>query len=42
MTRAELVDAIHAGEYPDYEVRNINGVPTPMSRPNETTSDNLG
>ncbi len=42
MTRAEFVDAIHAGEYRDYLVRNINGVPTPVSRPNETTADNLG
>ncbi|MBK7196746.1 MAG: hypothetical protein IPH80_30135 [Myxococcales bacterium] len=42
MTRAEFVDAIHAGEYPDYLVRTIHGVATPVSRPNETTSDNLG
>jgi hypothetical protein len=42
ITRAEFVDAIHAGQYPDYYVRNIHGVPTPVSRPNTTTSDNLG
>ncbi|HWU85938.1 MAG TPA: hypothetical protein VN253_01605 [Kofleriaceae bacterium] len=42
MTRAEFVDAIHVGQYPDYYVRTIHGVPTPVSRPNATTSDNLG
>lgn len=42
MTRAEFVAAIHAGEYPDYLVRTIHGVPTPVSRPNATASDNLG
>lgn len=42
MTRAEFVDAIHAGEYADYSVKMIHGVPTPVSRPNETPLDNLG
>lgn len=42
MTRAELVDAIHAGQYPDYYVRTIHGVATPVSKPNATSGDNLG
>jgi hypothetical protein len=42
MTRAEFVDAIRAGQYPDYYVRSINGLSTPVSKPNATTDDNLG
>jgi hypothetical protein len=42
MTRAEFVEAIRAGEYPDYYVRAIHGVQTPVSRPNATPDDNLG
>lgn len=42
MSREQFVTAIRAGSYPDYEVRLINGLATPMSRANQTTDDNLG
>jgi len=42
MSRAEFVEAIVKGDYPDYVVKMIHGVATPVSRPNDTTSDNLG
>jgi hypothetical protein len=42
MTRAELVDAIDPGEYPDYSVRLMHGRPDAVSRPNASTDDNLG
>ena len=29
-------------EYPDYHVRNINHVPTPVSNPDRSTNNNLG
>ncbi len=42
MSRAEFVQAIGQGKYPDYHVRVINGVKTPVSNPDKTESDNLG
>jgi hypothetical protein len=42
MTRAAFVDAIHAGDYPDYNVRMIRGIATPVARPNARLDDNLG
>jgi hypothetical protein len=42
MTREELVTEIRAGNYPGYEIRTINGLETPMSRPSTTPDDNLG
>lgn len=42
MTREEFVVAIEGGEYPDYHVRMMHGLPTPVSRPNASVDDNLG
>ena len=33
MTRAGFVRQIKSGTYDDYYVRNINGIPTPCSKP---------
>ena len=41
MTRAQFVKAIRAGEFPDYHVRNVNGVATPVSNPDRSESNNL-
>lgn len=42
MTRAQFSDEIDAGNYPDYQVKIINGLRTPVSKPNGTQDDNLG
>ena len=42
MSRSQFVKSIQSGKYPDYHVRNINGVATPCSNPNKSTNDNLG
>ena len=41
MTRASFVRQIKNGSYDDYYVRNINGVPTPCSKPDSSKSNNL-
>lgn len=42
MTRKQFVDKINRGDFPNYHVRNINGVDTPASNPNDRDCDNLG
>ena len=42
MTRAGFVKKINNGSYDDYYVRNINGVPTPCSKPDSSKRNNLG
>jgi hypothetical protein len=42
LSRAKFVQAIEAGEYSKYHVRNINGVKTPVSNPDSSTNNNLG
>ncbi|WP_407647587.1 DUF3892 domain-containing protein [Aurantiacibacter sediminis] len=42
MTRAQFVRAIENGEYPNYHVRDVNGVKTPASNPDGTRNNNLG
>ncbi len=42
MTRAQFAKKIDAGEYPDYHVKNIHGLRTPVSNPNGNEGDNLG
>jgi hypothetical protein len=42
MSRKGFSKAIEAGNYPDYHIRVINGVRTPVSNPDSTTDDNLG
>jgi hypothetical protein len=41
MSRAQFVNEINAGHYPNYHVREINGVQTPVSNPDKTTNNNL-
>ena len=42
MTRAQLVREIEHGNYPNYHVREINGVKTPVSNPDGNSRNNLG
>lgn len=42
MTRAQFCDLIEAGKYPDYHVRNINDIRTPISNPDKSSKNNLG
>lgn len=41
MTRAQFVKKIEQGDYPNYHVREINGVKTPVSDPDDSTNNNL-
>ncbi len=41
MTRAEFVEKIEDGKFPDYHVRNINGLNTPVSNPDRSEGNNL-
>tara|TARA_R110001592_G_scaffold37183_12_gene124209 strand:+ start:1306 stop:1524 length:219 start_codon:yes stop_codon:yes gene_type:complete len=42
MTRAQLVREIRNGDFPDYHVRTINGIATPVSNPDGSKKNNLG
>ena len=42
MTRKQFVNEINKGNYENYHVRNINGVPTPVSNPDSSSNNNLG
>lgn len=42
MTRAQFANKIDAGEYPEYHVKKIHGLRTPVSNPNGNQDDNLG
>lgn len=41
MSASEFVEEIRNGNYPDYHIRNINGIDTPVSNPDSTTDNNL-
>jgi hypothetical protein len=41
MTRPQLVREIKNGNLPNYHVRKINGVETPVSNPDNSTNNNL-
>lgn len=41
MTRNQFVNQIEGGNYPNYHVRDINGVKTPVSNPDNTKNNNL-
>lgn len=41
MSRAQFVKSIKNGQYTNYHVRTINGVPTPVSNPDQSTNNNL-
>jgi len=42
MNRDDLVRKIENGQYPNYHIRDINGVKTPVSNPDESDNNNLG
>ena len=42
MTRTQFVGKINSGEYPNYTVKKIHGLDTPVSKPDESTDNNLG
>lgn len=42
MSRAEFVKLIEGGKFPDYHVRKINGLSTPVSNPDRSAGNNLG
>jgi hypothetical protein len=41
MSRAEFVKQIEEGKFPDYHVRKINGLNTPVSNPDSSEGNNL-
>jgi len=41
MTRAQFVRKIEKGDYPNYHVREVNGVKTPVSNPDDSENNNL-
>lgn len=41
MSRAEFVRRIENDEYPNYHVREINGIKTPASDPDDSEGNNL-
>jgi hypothetical protein len=42
MSRAQLVRKIEQGAYPNYHVREVNGIATPVSNPDHSEGNNLG
>ncbi|MBR4110416.1 MAG: hypothetical protein IKK43_01830 [Clostridia bacterium] len=42
MRRAEFVSQIKKGNYDDYYTRDINGIETPVSKPDGSKKNNLG
>jgi hypothetical protein len=42
MTRPQFVRQIEQGNYPNYHVRDVNGVKTPVSNPDSKSGNNLG
>ena len=42
MTRTQFVREIEYGNYPGYYVREINGIKTPVSKPDGSTKNKLG
>lgn len=41
LTRSGFVRAIKNGDYPNYHVREINGIETPVSNPDRHKNNNL-
>ena len=42
MTNNQFVKKIKSGSYENYSVKKINGVDTPVSKPDKTKNNNLG
>lgn len=41
MTRAQFVNEIQHGNYPEYHIRNINSIKTPVFNPDGSEGNNL-
>ena len=41
MSRANFVKKIKDDKYPNYHIRNINNIDTPVSNPDSSTNNNL-
>ncbi len=41
MTRSQFVQRIETGQYPNYHIRKINRIKTPVSNPDRTSKNNL-
>lgn len=41
MTRSQFVREVEAGNYSNYHVRDVNGLKTPVSNPDDSTNNNL-
>ncbi len=41
MTRSQFVSKIERGHYPKHHIREINGVKTPVSNPDNSKNNNL-
>lgn len=41
MSRPQFVNEIESGNYPNYHVRDVNGVKTPVTNPDGSTNNNL-
>lgn len=41
MTLEAFVKAIEQGQYPKYHIREINGIKTPVSNPDQSVKNNL-
>jgi len=41
MTRKQFVNEIKKGNYPNYHIRKINNIDTPVSNPDKTKDNNL-
>lgn len=42
MSRTQFVQRIEAGHYPNYHVRDVKGIATPVSNPDSSNRNNLG
>lgn len=42
LSRAQFVKEIENGKYNDFHIRNINGIKTPVSNPDNDSNNNLG
>ena len=42
MSRTKFVSEIQRGNYPNYHIRVINGIETPVSNPDSSRNNNLG
>lgn len=41
MSRSQFVQKIKQGNYPNYHIRKVNGIDTPVSNPDKSENNNL-